>query len=38
MKMRVPYGTGSHIHPAAIRAKVDGDTDNVNLHKRLHEY
>jgi hypothetical protein len=30
--VRVPNGAGTHVHTAAIRAEIDGYTDNVYLH------
>ena len=38
MKVRVPYGAGTHIHPAAIRTKINWHTDNIYLHISLQLY
>src|SRR5215216_6211289 len=32
MKVRIPYGAGTHVHTAPICAKVNRNTDNINLH------
>src|SRR5512133_155729 len=35
MKMRISYRTGTHVHTAAICAKINGNTDNIYLHEYL---
>jgi hypothetical protein len=35
MEVRIPDRAGTHIHPAAVRTQIDGNTDNIDLHEFL---